>query len=143
MVVVDGRRERSKGVTLVQLAKLMQGLRATNALNLDGGGSSTMVVRGRKGGLKVVNQPSDGRQRKVSSAVLILKGKDRGEAIGGPLAPLAPAPPPAPSRAGEIAAMDPASTGGLAEALALGTFGPRLDLPPELRRALWIFRSSR
>lgn len=143
MVVVDGRRNDSRGVTLVQLAKLMRSLRAANAINLDGGGSSTMVARGRRGGLKVVNQPSDGRQRKVSSAVLILKGKDKGEAIGGPLAPMAPAPPSAPSRAGEIAAMDPASTGGLAEALALGTFGPRLDLPPELRRALRIFRSSR
>ena len=143
MVVVDGRRKDSKGVTLVRLARVMQGLNASFAMNLDGGGSSTMVVRGRKGGLKVVNRPSGGRQRKVSSAVLILKGKDKGESIGGPLAaPLQPAPPPTTDRAGEIAAMDPASTGGLAEALARGTFGPRLDLPPDLRRALRIFRSA-
>ena len=140
MVVVDGRRKDSKGVTLVRLAKVMQGLRASFAINLDGGGSSTMVVRGRKGGLKVVNRPSDGRQRRVSSSVLILKGRDPGEAIGAPLAPLAAAP--SSPRAGEIAATDPASTGGLAEALAEGTFGPRLDLPPDLRRALRIFRSA-
>jgi exopolysaccharide biosynthesis protein len=144
MVVVDGRREGSRGVTLVRFAKVFLKLRASFALNLDGGGSSTMVVRGRKGGLKVVNQPSDGSQRKVSSAVLVIKGKDPGETIGGPLAaPLKPAPPPAPDGAGEIAAMDPASTGGLAEALVSGTFGPRVDLPRELRRALRIFRSAR
>ncbi|MGH2653986.1 MAG: phosphodiester glycosidase family protein [Actinomycetota bacterium] len=143
MVVVDGRREGSRGVTLVRFAKVFQKLRASFAMNLDGGGSSTMVVRGKKGGLKVVNQPSDGGQRKVSSAVLVIKGKDPGESIGGPLAaPLAPAPPPARDRGGEIAAMDPASTGGLAEALVSGTFGPRVDLPRELRRALRIFRSA-
>jgi exopolysaccharide biosynthesis protein len=144
MVVVDGRREGSRGVTLVRFAKVFLKLRASIALNLDGGGSSTMVVRGKRGGLKVVNRPSDGKQRKVSSAVLVLKGKDPGESIGGPLAaPLAPAPLPAKDRAGEIAAKDPASTGGLAEALVSGTFGPRLDLPRELRRVLRIFRSAR
>jgi exopolysaccharide biosynthesis protein len=142
MVVVDGRRKDSRGVTLARFAKVFQKLHASFALNLDGGGSSTMVVRGKKGGLKVVNEPSDGRQRKVSSALLIIKGRDPGESIGGPLAPLAPAPPPVRGRAGEIAAMDPASTGGLAEALARGTFGPRVDLPKELRRALRIFRSA-
>jgi exopolysaccharide biosynthesis protein len=144
MVVVDGRRKGSRGVTLVRFAKVFLKLRASFALNLDGGGSSTMVVRGKKGGLKVVNQPSDGRQRKVSSAVLVIKGKDPGESIGGPIAaPLVPAPSPSPGRAGEIAALDPASTGGLAEALVSGTFGPRVDLPRDLRRALRIFRSAR
>lgn len=147
MVVVDGRRKGSKGVTLVRFAKVFLRLHASFAMNLDGGGSSTMVVRAKKGGkgrLKVVNKPSDGRQRKVSSAVLVIKGRDPGESIGVPIAaPLAPAPPPARDRAGEIAALDPASTGGLAEALASGTFGPRVDLPRELRRALRIFRSAR
>jgi Tol biopolymer transport system component len=141
MVVVDGRREESKGVTLVRFARIMQGLHASFALNLDGGGSSTMVVQGN-----VVNVPSDGSQRKVSSAVLVLKGKDPGEVIGAPLSAvpsLAPAPPPTADQAGELAAMDPASTGGLAEAMAEGTFGPRVDLPRELRRALRIFRASR
>lgn len=146
MVVVDGRRRDSKGVKLLRFARIMQGLRASFAVNLDGGGSSTMVVRGPKGGLKVVNEPSDGRQRKVSSAILVLKGRDRGEVIGAPLrgAPAAaPARPQAIDRAGELAAMDPGSTGGLAEAVARGTFGPPVQLPPELRRALRVFRSSR
>jgi Phosphodiester glycosidase/WD40-like Beta Propeller Repeat len=145
MVVVDGRRKDSKGVTLVKLANVMQGLGASFALNLDGGGSSTMVVKGKKGGLQVVNKPSDGNQRKVSSAVLVIKGKDPGEVIGAPIPrlPSASAPEPATDRAGERAVLDPASTGGLAEALAEGTFGRPVELPRELRRALRAFRSSR
>jgi hypothetical protein len=139
MVVVDGRRKDSKGVTLVRFARIMQGLHASFALNLDGGGSSTMVVQG-----KVVNEPSDGKQRKVCSAVLVIKGKDPGEAIGGPL-PAFPsvAPPPANDLAGILAATDPGSTGGLAEAMAEGVFGPETALPRELRRALRLFRSAR
>jgi Tol biopolymer transport system component len=144
MVVVDGRRKDSKGVTLVRLARLMQSLGASFALNLDGGGSSTMVVKGKKGGLRVVNQPSDGRQRKVSSAVLVIKGRDPGEAIGAPIprAPADGAPSPGPGEAGRLAVLDAASTGGLLEAMAEGSFGPPVDLPPPLRRALHTFRSS-
>lgn len=145
MVVVDGRRKDSKGVTLVRLARLMQGLHASYALNLDGGGSSTMVVKGKKGGLQVVNEPSDGGQRKVSSAVLVIKGKDPGEAIGAPIPrpPADAAPDPTRDRAGRTAVLDPASTGGLLEAMAEGAFGRPVDLPPGLRRALRQFRSSR
>lgn len=146
LVVVDGRRSDSRGITLVQFGNLMASLHAVHALNLDGGGSSTMWVD-PKGPIKgrVVNVPSDGQQRKVSSAVLVLKGADPGEAIGAPLArtpEAGAAPAPARDQAGELAAMDPASTGGLAEAMAEGTFGPRVDLPRELRRALRLFRSA-
>jgi exopolysaccharide biosynthesis protein len=145
MVVIDGRRKDSQGVTLVKLANVMRGLGASFALNLDGGGSSTMVVKGKKGGLQVVNEPSDGNQRKVSSAVLVIKGRDPGEVIGAPIPrlPSAAAPSPTADRAGKRAVLDPASTGGLAEALAEGTFGPPVELPRELRRALRAFRSSR
>jgi exopolysaccharide biosynthesis protein len=52
----------------------MRKLGAVDALNLDGGGSSTMVVKG-----DVVNRPSDGQQRRVTTAVLVLPGKDPGE----------------------------------------------------------------
>jgi hypothetical protein len=77
LVVVDGRRPRySIGLTMIAFARLMKRLGAVEAVNLDGGGSSTMVVRG-----KVVNRPSDGpRQRNVTSAALILPGPDPGEA---------------------------------------------------------------
>ena len=76
MVVVDGRRPRwSLGPTMNEFGRIMRDLGAVHALNLDGGGSSTMVVRD-----KVVNRPSDGRERGISSAVLVLPGPDPGEA---------------------------------------------------------------
>ena len=75
LVVVDGRRANwSRGATLREMAEIMRDLGAVQALNLDGGGSSTMVVRG-----DVVNKPSDGRERKITNAVLILRGRDPGE----------------------------------------------------------------
>ena len=43
LLVVDGRSSRSRGYTLVEVARLMRRLGAEDALNLDGGGSSTMV----------------------------------------------------------------------------------------------------
>lgn len=68
LVTVDGRRpKRSRGMTMVAFARLMQSLGAQWALNLDGGGSTTMVVRG-----DVVNRPSDGRERAVGSALMIV-----------------------------------------------------------------------
>jgi hypothetical protein len=75
LVVVDGRRPKwSQGATLNEMAQIMRDLGAVEALNLDGGGSSTMVVRG-----EVVNKPSDDRERLLTNAVLILPGPDRGE----------------------------------------------------------------
>ncbi|MGZ4137587.1 MAG: phosphodiester glycosidase family protein [Actinomycetota bacterium] len=74
-VVVDGRQSRySLGLSMVGFARLMKKLGAVEALNLDGGGASTMVVKG-----KVVNRPSDGHLRHVASAALILPGPDPGE----------------------------------------------------------------
>ena len=69
---------------LVDLAQLMRSLGAWSALNLDGGGSSTMVVDGQ-----VVNRPSEGL-RPVTSAFLVLAGDDPGErplAVGSTFAP--------------------------------------------------------
>jgi hypothetical protein len=76
LVVIDGRQPRwSVGASLRELARIMRDLGAVQAMNLDGGGSSTMVVEG-----EVVNRPSDGRQRNVTTAVLVLPGGDPGEA---------------------------------------------------------------
>lgn len=58
LVVVDGRRPTSRGMTLFELARLLAELGAHDAINLDGGGSSEMYVA-RAGG--VVNVPSRGR----------------------------------------------------------------------------------
>ena len=69
LVTVDGRRPGwSAGVTLAEAARLMRSLGARDALNLDGGGSSAMTVRGR-----VVSRPSDaGGERPVSDALVVL-----------------------------------------------------------------------
>ena len=64
-IVVDGRSNISRGVTLSELADILLSLGATEAINLDGGGSSAMVVNGA-----VVNQPSDGFMRAVPTALL-------------------------------------------------------------------------
>jgi len=69
LVVVDGRSATSRGMTLVQLARLMRSLGDEDALNLDGGGSSTMLARSPAGVLGVRNQPSDGRQRAVPNGL--------------------------------------------------------------------------
>jgi phosphodiester glycosidase len=75
LVVVDGRQPRwSIGPTAFEFARIMADLGAVTALNLDGGGSSEMIVRG-----DVVNRPSDGQERLISNAILVLPGPDPGE----------------------------------------------------------------
>jgi hypothetical protein len=69
LVTVDGRRPGwSTGMTLPEAARLMRSLGAREALNLDGGGSTTMTVRG-----EVVNRPSDRTgERPVSDGLYAL-----------------------------------------------------------------------
>jgi exopolysaccharide biosynthesis protein len=61
LVAVDGRQEgHSRGATLAELGELMKGFGAHDALNLDGGGSTAMIVKDRATGVfAVVNRPSD------------------------------------------------------------------------------------
>ena len=68
MAAIDGRQpEHSIGMTLPDLARLAERLKLRDALNLDGGGSTTMVVKGN-----IVNKPSDPMgPRQVSDAVLV------------------------------------------------------------------------
>ena len=68
LLVVDGRSNLSKGLTLEELATYFLRLGARDALNLDGGGSSIMVIDG-----KAVNHPSDGRERAVSMGIGLFK----------------------------------------------------------------------
>lgn len=74
-VTVDGKPRKkyrkktegySRGVSLKELAYLLSSLGATDALNLDGGSSSTMVI-----GSRVMNRPIIGSQRSVSNAILL------------------------------------------------------------------------
>jgi hypothetical protein len=66
---VDGRQPGvSAGMSLPELASLLLECGAVDAVNLDGGGSTTMVIRGR-----LVNKPSDpSGERPVSDAILVL-----------------------------------------------------------------------
>jgi len=75
-VTVDGRdAERSVGMSLPELTGLMLELGAVAAANLDGGGSTTMVVRDR-----VVNSPSDSNgERANGDAVLLFPVETRGD----------------------------------------------------------------
>ena len=68
MLTVDGRQPRiSVGLSLPGLTQLLLEFGATDAINLDGGGSTTMVVRN-----KVMNSPSDQTgERPVSDAILV------------------------------------------------------------------------
>jgi hypothetical protein len=69
LLTVDGRSENSGGMTLVELADALRRLGAWQALNFDGGGSTTMVIDGA-----VVNKPSDPTgEREVGNALLVVR----------------------------------------------------------------------
>jgi hypothetical protein len=71
ILVIDGRRPTySAGVTLGQLADEMIRLNCAAAINLDGGGSSTLVLRDEKTGkLGVANRPSDGHDLRIPLSI--------------------------------------------------------------------------
>jgi hypothetical protein len=74
LVTVDGRQlPYSDGMTLRELAELLRSFGAADALNLDGGGSTTLVVRERGGALAIANRPSDREgERPVANALAVV-----------------------------------------------------------------------
>jgi exopolysaccharide biosynthesis protein len=67
LVTVDGRQAESIGMSLNMLADLMVEFGAVEAINLDGGGSTAMVIKN-----KLINKPSDATgERSVSDAILV------------------------------------------------------------------------
>jgi hypothetical protein len=77
LVTVDGRQPgESAGMDLAELSALMRELGCTEAINLDGGGSTTLWVRGA-----VENSPSDGRERKIANALVILSTAPKGPPV--------------------------------------------------------------
>jgi hypothetical protein len=79
LVTADGRHSGiAEGLTMREMALLMKALGCDNAINLDGGGSTTMWVRDRG----TVNRPSDNRvfdtegARRVGSAVIVIIKED-------------------------------------------------------------------
>lgn len=79
LVTVDGRQPGySAGMTLPELGQLMIDLGATLALNLDGGGSTTMAISQGIGTTRILNQPSDtSGERPVSNALAVVPGCER------------------------------------------------------------------
>ena len=67
LAVVDGRQAVSHGATLREWAALLVKFGAYQALNLDGGGSSEIIAGGR-----VLNSPSDGNERSIGAALILL-----------------------------------------------------------------------
>lgn len=73
LVVVDGRQaELSIGMNYAELSGLMRRLGCTEAMNLDGGGSSTLWLGGQ-----VMNSPSDGRERRVANSLIVASRERR------------------------------------------------------------------
>ncbi len=68
LAVVDGRQSHSVGLTLTDWAKLLVKFGARDALNLDGGGSSDLVING-----EVQNSPSDGQERLVGDGLVLVR----------------------------------------------------------------------
>lgn len=149
LVTVDGRQAGSVGMTMDELADLFRYLGATSALNLDGGGSTTMWVRGR-----IVNKVSDPSERPVGSSILIVPGAPEPEPTPTPtvLPTATPTVEPSPQipslsvadGAAETVACkvltDPGSTGGLLDLLARRKSGTFSD--PALRAALRAYRGD-
>ncbi len=61
LITVDGRHEQAKGMSIYELTDLLRSLHCKAAINLDGGGSTTMWIKG-KFGHGVVNFPSDNKK---------------------------------------------------------------------------------
>ncbi|MFQ3550343.1 MAG: phosphodiester glycosidase family protein, partial [Armatimonadota bacterium] len=66
LLTVDGRQSISRGMTLQELANYMLKIGCVNAMNLDGGGSTSMSIGGW-----IINSPSEGSERPVANALLV------------------------------------------------------------------------
>ncbi len=72
VLVIDGRLPRySDGATLAEAAGILARSGAYNALNMDGGGSTALVIRDSSGKPKRLNQPSGGFERRVGNHLCI------------------------------------------------------------------------
>lgn len=76
LFATDGKQpDHSIGMTLARLSQELQRLGCIEAMNLDGGGSETLVVNGA-----AINHPSDGKERNVSSMLAIVPTKAEAKA---------------------------------------------------------------
>lgn len=70
MVAVDGRSTVAAGMSMRELQRTLRALGAYNAINMDGGGSTALWIRGEPAN-GIVNTPSDGSERSVANAIAI------------------------------------------------------------------------
>jgi exopolysaccharide biosynthesis protein len=136
-VVVDGRDANwSIGMHLDEFAQVFIDLGATYAINLDGGGSTAMWVKG----MGLVNRPSDPEgERPVSNGVLVLPGADEHAKV-----PARPSFAPSVSWADVWARMssDPGSIGGLADAAVAGQLPGESPTNPPFMTIARLFSSA-
>ncbi len=79
LITVDGRHRNYTGMTQTELAYLMMEAGAYNAINLDGGGSSEMVVTSDNGNIDIINHPSDGAERPIHNGIGIVNTAPTGK----------------------------------------------------------------
>ena len=90
LMVIDGRgsstnpvKKGNYGVSLFEGAEIMKLAGCVNAYNLDGGGSSTLIVRNQGGGFDVINRPSDGSERSDANAIFLVMRDPAVETVSG------------------------------------------------------------
>ncbi|WP_329215515.1 phosphodiester glycosidase family protein [Streptomyces sp. NBC_00683] len=133
VVTVDGRQTDSGGVTLTELGLMMRQAGSYSALNLDGGGSSTLVAREPGSDtLQVENSPSDGSERTVPNG-LALTAPDGSGSLQGfwveTRTPAGAAPGADPVRGGHPERVFPGLTRQLTAAGFDETYGPARGTP--------------
>lgn len=72
LITVDGRSNKASGMNLYELQDFLHDIHCTDAINLDGGGSTTMWIKGKG----IMNNPSDSTgERPVANVILVKKLK--------------------------------------------------------------------
>ncbi|GGZ29981.1 hypothetical protein GCM10010387_24300 [Streptomyces inusitatus] len=155
IVTVDGRQADSGGVTLTELGVMLKEAGAHSALNLDGGGSSTLLARTPGSDvLQVENSPSDGSERTVPNGLALTAPDGSGEPHGywvRTQTPAAGAPTADPVRGGHPERVFPGLTRRLTAAGYDESYGPAAGAPnwrtarPRVGRvdARGVFRARR
>ncbi|MEV4493025.1 phosphodiester glycosidase family protein [Micromonospora coxensis] len=133
LLTVDGRQVDSRGVTQTEMGRMMAELGAHHALNLDGGGSSTLLAREPgAAAVQVENSPSDGVERAVPNGLAVYAPQGSGRLTGYWLEtasdPTA-APGVAPVRGGRPDRVFPGLTRRLTAAGHDETYGPAAGAP--------------
>lgn len=84
LLTIDGRTSSYTGVSQTELAQIMASVGAWNAINLDGGGSTEMILRPQgEANKKIVNNLSDGSERRLMNGIGIVNTAPSTDEVGG------------------------------------------------------------